>query len=143
MSTSGSEGGEEGGEFFGGEGQESSSLTVGGGQKGGQQGQPQRRGTGERKPLLPEAQRRRSKLLLSLQSDIGKGFVFAVRLSRWYLLYCALMAMLTLALVVYMIVDVHVVSGQTQYRCKGRVGRGGGRRKLLSAHQQGVFFYRY
>ncbi|PHJ22505.1 cation channel family transporter [Cystoisospora suis] len=105
MSTSGSEGGEEGGAFFSGQ----SSVHRG----EDRQQQPERRGTGrsgtgERKPLLPEAQRRRSKLLLSLQSDIGKGFVFAVRLSRWYLLYCTLMALATLGLVVYMIVDVHV-----------------------------------
>ncbi|KEP64300.1 UNVERIFIED_CONTAM: hypothetical protein HHA_253640 [Hammondia hammondi] len=62
----------------------------------------------EQSPLLPEVERRKSKMLLSVQADVGKGFVFAMRLSKWYLFYCTLMALATLSLVIYMIVDVHV-----------------------------------
>ncbi|PFH32713.1 hypothetical protein BESB_013250 [Besnoitia besnoiti] len=62
----------------------------------------------ENSPLLSEAQRRKSKMLLSLQADTGKGFVFAMRLSVWYIFYCTVMALATLALVIYMIVDVNV-----------------------------------
>ncbi|CBZ50330.1 conserved hypothetical protein [Neospora caninum Liverpool] len=62
----------------------------------------------EQRPLLPEVERRKSKMLLSVQADAGKGFVFAVRLSKWYIFYCALMALATLGLVIYMIADVHV-----------------------------------
>ncbi|CDI74979.1 hypothetical protein, conserved [Eimeria praecox] len=52
-------------------------------------------------------QKAKSAVLLSIQSDIGKGIIYNIRLSRWYLAYCFLMAIATLCLVVFMIVDVH------------------------------------
>ena len=64
----------------------------------------------EANPLLSSKQRAKSAILLSIQSDIGKGIVYNIRLSRWYLAYCSLMAVATLTLVIFMIVDVHFVS---------------------------------
>lgn len=63
---------------------------------------------GENRPLLPEAERRKSKMLMSVQADIGRGVMFTLRLSKWYLFYCTLMAIATLSLVLYMIIDIHV-----------------------------------
>eukprot|EP00070_Physeter_catodon_P045494 XP_028352388.1 uncharacterized protein LOC112062935 [Physeter catodon] len=63
---------------------------------------------GENRPLLPEAERRKSKMLMSVQADIGRGVMFTIRLSKWYLFYCTLMAIATLSLVLYMIIDIHV-----------------------------------
>ncbi|KAL8271603.1 hypothetical protein Esti_004509 [Eimeria stiedai] len=62
----------------------------------------------EGNPLLPgkEKARKRS-MLMSIKDDIGKGVIYNIRLSRWYLAYCSLMAILTLSLVIFMIVDIH------------------------------------
>ncbi|XP_022586956.2 uncharacterized protein LOC34623686 [Cyclospora cayetanensis] len=61
----------------------------------------------ESNPLLSSRQKARSAVLLSIQSDIGKGIMYNIRLSRWYLAYCSLMAIATLSLVIFMIIDVH------------------------------------
>ncbi|CDJ29398.1 uncharacterized protein EMH_0049320 [Eimeria mitis] len=58
-------------------------------------------------PLLSSRQKAKSAELLSIQNDIGKGIIYNIRLSRWYLAYCFLMAIATLCLVIFMIVDVH------------------------------------
>lgn len=63
----------------------------------------------ESNPLLSTKQRSKSAALLSVQSDIGKGIVYSMRLSKGYLAYCSLMALATLSIVIFMIVDVHIV----------------------------------
>ncbi|CDJ56991.1 hypothetical protein, conserved [Eimeria maxima] len=63
--------------------------------------------TREVNPLLSSRQKANSAVALSIQSDIGKGIIYNIRLSRWYLAYCFLMAIATVCLVVFMIVDVH------------------------------------
>lgn len=64
-------------------------------------------GRREDNPLLSSKEKARSAVLLSIQGDIGKGIVYNIRLSRWYLAYCFLMAIATFSLVIFMIVDVH------------------------------------
>lgn len=66
--------------------------------------------TQEVNPLLSSRRKAQSAVLLSIQNDIGKGIIYNIRLSRWYLAYCFLMAIATLCLVIFMIVDVHFVS---------------------------------
>ncbi|CDJ63035.1 hypothetical protein, conserved [Eimeria necatrix] len=61
----------------------------------------------EGNPLLSSRKKAKSAVLLSIQSDIGKGIIYNIRLSRWYLAYCSLMAVATLSLVIFMIIDVH------------------------------------
>lgn len=75
----------------------------------------------EANPLLSAKQKARSAVLLSIQSDIGKGIVYNIRLSRWYLAYCSIMAIATLSLVIFMIVDVHFVSRTHKKRLGFRV----------------------
>lgn len=73
----------------------------------------QRNSRREANPLLSSKQKTRSAVLLSIQADIGKGIVYNIRLSRWYLVYCSLMAIATLSLVIFMIVDVHFLKNRT------------------------------
>lgn len=80
--------------------------------------------TREVNPLLSSRQKANSAVALSIQSDIGKGIIYNIRLSRWYLAYCFLMAIATVCLVVFMIVDVHFVSWEavsvSRFRVWGR-----------------------
>lgn len=62
----------------------------------------------ENRALIDDDEKRRARELLALQYDIGRGFVYNMRLSKAYILSCILMALATLAVVLYLIIAVHM-----------------------------------